>query len=175
MRKNCLVCGREIVKSSHLSINDWDNRKKYCSNKCKYIALHKGNRSRRTGEYRNCLTCGKKFYVIKSLLKKKNKGLYCSQECMWGSPGRNKKISGENHYLWKGENVSYRGLHNWVRKGLGKPKRCEFCGSTKRLEWANKDHQYRRNLVDWMALCKSCHFKYDIKNKLRIDNLNFNK
>src|SRR3989304_1898782 len=31
---------------------------------------------------------------------------------------------GENNHQWKGDNVSYRNLHRWVERELGKAKKC---------------------------------------------------
>lgn len=76
--------------------------------------------------------------------------------------------TGENHHLWKGDNVSYSTLHRWVVRYRGRPQKCEFCGTTeaKVYDWANKDHQYKRNLDDWLRLCRSCHRNYDYENGL---------
>lgn len=76
-----------------------------------------------------------------------------------------RKISNENNYLWKGKNVSYTGLHQWVARKLGKPSKCKYCGTTnaKKFEWANISRKYFRNLEDWIRLCTSCHRKYDYK------------
>ena len=74
--------------------------------------------------------------------------------------------SGDKHPFWKGDNVSYSGLHYWLRRKLGEPKVCEFCGTDKkRLTWANKSWKYRRTLDDWISLCYSCHKKYDLKRR----------
>ena len=62
---------------------------------------------------------------------------------------------------WKGDTVGYRALHDWVRVRRGKPKVCEFCGSQDRMEWANKSHEYKRDISDWLELCHKCHMKYD--------------
>ena len=76
----------------------------------------------------------------------------------------------EKHSSWKGDKVGYSGLHTWVRKHLGKPLKCEHCskenkpakdGRYKFVQWANKSHEYKRDLMDWLALCVPCHKKYD--------------
>jgi len=84
-----------------------------------------------------------------------------------------KKISesnkGEKNHKWKGDNVSYRGLHYWIEGTLGIPKVCEHCGEEKkplqsgkrRIHWANKSHDYLRDINDWLALCVPCHKTYD--------------
>ncbi len=78
-------------------------------------------------------------------------------------------FKGENHFAWKGDDVGYVALHCWVRKKLGKPSKCEICGTrdSKRFEWANISGEYNRDVSDFMELCKSCHIKYD---KLNINN-----
>jgi hypothetical protein len=74
----------------------------------------------------------------------------------------------EKHPLWKGDDVGLSGLHKWIERNLGKPTTCEHCGKTgltgHKIHWANKDHTYQRNIIDWIRLCVDCHTKYDIKN-----------
>ena len=74
--------------------------------------------------------------------------------------------SEKDNYNWKGYNIGYSGLHVWVEKHLGKPRKCSHCGTTaaKKFEWANISKQYKRNLTDWIRLCTSCHVKFDDKN-----------
>ena len=69
----------------------------------------------------------------------------------------------EKHWAWKGENVGYFALHSWVRRKLGTPQKCEHCGKTEtgRYYWANKSHEYKRDLTDWLRLCGKCHAGYD--------------
>lgn len=79
-----------------------------------------------------------------------------------------KNNKGKNNKMWKGNNVGYRALHDWVRKWKGKPKECENCGNNmKRLSWANIDHKYTRDLNKYIALCDKCHWYYDVEHKLR--------
>jgi hypothetical protein len=72
---------------------------------------------------------------------------------------------GIKSYAWKGKGVSYSGLHKWVNRFLGKVKKCELCGkkinNPRSVHWANINHKYNRNLVDWIGLCVKCHSKYD--------------
>lgn len=71
-------------------------------------------------------------------------------------------LTGENNPRWKGDNVKKTGLHDWVYYHLGKPKKCEHCGKESFwIDWANKSHEYKRDLSDWLALCRSCHRYYD--------------
>ena len=64
---------------------------------------------------------------------------------------------GKNNNNWKGKNAKERAKH--LRRG--KAKKCSKCGSTRFVEWAESppgSDKYR-------ALCKSCHSKYDEKEK----------
>jgi hypothetical protein len=53
--------------------------------------------------------------------------------------------SGKKSAMWKGDSVGYDALHDWIQKYKEKPSACEFCGGyNRRIEWANKSHQYKR-------------------------------
>lgn len=82
-----------------------------------------------------------------------NKGIHAPQ------------LQGKNHGEWKGEKAGYVTIHVWVRRWKGKPTNCEQCGKLKTtphsIQWANKDHKYRRKLEDYMALCVKCHRAWD--------------
>ena len=129
---------------------------------------------------KTCKKCGKMFSVRPSW----DRVQYCSQSCArLGKPlseDVKRKLSesnigkhsekrpsnaNENNYLWKGVNVSYRALHRWVESHRGKPEKCEDCGADnlkgREIHWANKSGKYKRDLNDWMRLCRNCHFKYD--------------
>lgn len=73
-----------------------------------------------------------------------------------------KPLYGDKNPAWKGDKVSYSGIHHWVKKYLGKPSKCEYCDKKEGyFEWANKSRKYLRDLTDWIQLCKPCHWKYD--------------
>ncbi len=125
-----------------------------------------------------CTLCGKEF-----IRKPNTKGKFCSKDCYWkdlvgkkndsktkfkeGNIPYNEGLPEDQQPGWKGDKVQYDALHDWVRKHLGKPSKCDFCGTTeaKRFEWANKTGEYKRELSDWLRLCKSCHVIYDKKRK----------
>lgn len=78
--------------------------------------------------------------------------------------------------LWKGDQVSYSGLHHWLTKYFGKPSLCENPKCTyprklhkrtllkpKRYEWANISGKYKRERSDYIQLCPSCHRLFDNK------------
>lgn len=73
-------------------------------------------------------------------------------------------LSNENNPAWKGQGIDYHWLHRWINREWGRPKKCEYCGTTKakRFEWANISGKYLRLCrKDWMRVCSSCHIKND--------------
>jgi len=87
---------------------------------------------------------------------------------------------GEENNKWKGKNVGYRALHDWIVRQKGRPQFCEICkrsaAPTTRsrgkppkkkdyFEWANISKEYKRSLNDWKRLCVKCHKRYDKRNK----------
>jgi len=77
--------------------------------------------------------------------------------------------SEEKHYNWKGDIVGYYGIHLWVLKKKGIPKKCSTCGlenlkmknGRRAIQWANISRDYLRDVDDWVALCIPCHREYD--------------
>jgi|SRR5579863_1127238 len=74
-----------------------------------------------------------------------------------------KGIKGEFKHNWKGENVGYYALHNWIKRELGEPQMCSFnpLHKSSKFEWANISGKYLRDTADYMALCGSCHKRMD--------------
>lgn len=62
---------------------------------------------------------------------------------------------------WKGDDVGYTALHQWVYRYYGKASRCIACTTGKSFTWANISREYKRDITDWAQLCRSCHTKYD--------------
>lgn len=117
---------------------------------CKNLVKHKyKSRANRTK------TCSKNCFTE---LKKQNAKLENST-CF--KPGQ---TSGEKNFKWKGDQVGYDALHDWVKRNLGLPKKCEQCETTEpntKYEWANISGEYKRDLADWKRLCRKCHYHYD--------------
>lgn len=74
----------------------------------------------------------------------------------------------ENHHAYKGDKVSYRNLHRWVERRLGKPMACDECGISGSIKgkkrpyhWANISGIYQRVITDWRRLCTKCHGAFD--------------
>lgn len=75
--------------------------------------------------------------------------------------GERPNTKGELNHCWKGDKVGYFALHEWIRKMLAKPFACNHCEKIKPLQLANKSHEYKRDINDWLWLCRKCHHKYD--------------
>lgn len=136
----------------------------------------------------SCKKCGKIRFIFPILLKK-GRGKYCSVSCArrdnppnWmhqNYEGRGRKIGDaiikgnwreERASAWKGDKVSYWGLHLWVNKHLGHPDTCIRCGKKgtgHRMHWSNISGEYKRELTDWQRLCPICHKAYDKELKQR--------
>ena len=68
---------------------------------------------------------------------------------------------GEKNPSWRGDDVGYVGLHLWIRKYKQKTGRCSRCRREGYTEWANVSGEYKRDLDDFIELCKPCHEDYD--------------
>ena len=70
-------------------------------------------------------------------------------------------LKNEANPKWKGNEVSYNGLHKWLKRHKGIPFECEECGTRKkrRYEWANISGEYNRDLNNYRSLCVPCHRK----------------
>jgi hypothetical protein len=81
----------------------------------------------------------------------------------WNKGMKLPHLSGPNHHAWKGDAVGLAALHDWVVRHKGTPQQCDHCGTTDRkwYDWANKSHEYKRDLDDWLRLCRSCHRRHD--------------
>lgn len=98
-------------------------------------------------------------------LKESHKGLKQSDQTI---EKRISKFKGEKHWKWSGSDIGYAGLHQWVKKELGSPSKCEFCAKIAyghSIHWANKSHEYKREKDDWIRLCVKCHSQYDRKKQ----------
>jgi len=122
--------------------------------------------------------CGQDFEVAPWQVRS-GRGKYCSKACLYsyrtrpsgltynitksnptsfrkGQEAWNKGVPGALN-----DDVSYDALHDWVARWRGRSEFCEHCGSRERVEWANRSREYRRDLDDWLGLCRKCHRAYD--------------
>lgn len=68
---------------------------------------------------------------------------------------------GSNNGQWKGDQVSYGALHDYIREHLPKPHLCSTCGLKPPKDVANISCRYLRDLSDWKWLCRKCHMESD--------------
>ena len=126
----------------------------------KCVACTKKDASKRTIK-RTCGECRKTFMTWPTEIKRGG-GITCSRNCFFK---RLRRIIGreEKSANWKGDKISIRGLHQWVTRHLGRPQKCKKCGRVdcKKYEWANISRKYKRDLKDWIRLCKKCHIRFD--------------
>ena len=78
---------------------------------------------------------------------------------------------GEKNPAWKGDDVTYDSLHDWVRWHKPKVVLCENCGEKPPRDLANVSGEYKRDLDDYRWLCRKCHMESDNRlNKLILKN-----
>ena len=76
------------------------------------------------------------------------------------------KFKNENNSNWKGDDVSIKSLHEWVRRHKPKPELCEECYEQSPKDLANISGKYHRDINDFRWLCRKCHMKSDERLKL---------
>lgn len=105
--------------------------------------------------------CGESFLTSQDRLDE-GRGKFCSKSCMYKY--RNAQLEKEHHF-WAGDNVSYSGIHHWVKKKYGQDMTCESCGfhtnNKYQIHWANLTGKYLRTREDWARLCAKCHYAFD--------------
>jgi len=78
-----------------------------------------------------------------------------------GDPG----MVAENNPAWRGDRVSYSGLHKWVAYHRPATGVCQVCGGEGYTENANLSGEYHRDLDDFQELCKPCHIAHDAERR----------
>ena len=75
---------------------------------------------------------------------------------------------GDKHWNWKANNAGKISIHIWLVTYFGNPPFCEVCGKIGEkikkdwnIDWANKDHSYKRDINEYAGLCSRCHWIYD--------------
>ena len=67
---------------------------------------------------------------------------------------------------WRGDNVGYNGIHDFMHRRMKQPKSCQSCGKiTSNLDLANISQKYKRVVDDWEWLCRKCHMQKDGRMK----------
>ena len=179
MKKNCLICEKLIIKPSYYSKKTWD-KALYCSVSCRAKSQIGVKKSLKYNYSKKCRECNQDFFCkIKLSITQWSIQKFCSKKCSNVNEEKRDKVRkiilalgnkppihwGADNSNWKGDNVGYDALHNWVSRQLGKPNTCEHCKksglSGQWIQWANKSGNYLRNITDWIRLCAKCHSAYD--------------
>lgn len=192
MEKKCTICGEVFEKKPYCSSKRWANRK-FCGIKCKNIAqrgrvTHRpfGNTNRRgkkmSDESRKKMSearTGRKFGPHTEEHKKKigdaqrgEKGYWYGKKLKASTKRKlsiaNKNGRGEENTNWRGDDITVGGIHLWLNREYGGPKRCDNkdCkypqSKTKCWDWALiHEYEYKRDRSHFLRLCRSCHVKYD--------------
>lgn len=71
------------------------------------------------------------------------------------------KIRKEGNIMWKGDDVGYKSLHEWISNNKPKPTWCEECFSRKPYDSANISGKYKRDINDFKWLCRKCYMEED--------------
>ena len=170
MTKYCEVCGKIFEKKVVESKKYWET-KRFCSRSCQAkdpakVEIIRQAMLKTFKEGRRVWNKGKKGLQV---AWNKGNGEYAKQ---LGFGKWMKGRQGEQTNYWKGDDVGYTALHDWVRRYKGKPKECEECGlvseNGRMLHWANVSNEYKRDLDDWVRLCAKCHKKLDKGRKQKI-------
>jgi hypothetical protein len=79
----------------------------------------------------------------------------------------------ETHGCWRGDDVRYGGIHQWLNAQFGKPKECQnsnCLGRSTNFDWALKrGMRHKRKRKNYVRLCRSCHRSYDTNVEFMID------
>jgi hypothetical protein len=156
----CETCGITFLSWVYLQK---EGRGRFCSRKCR----------RHSDKFKQLMSQKKTGIPIHSDAEKEiRRKRMLGNQFRKGFPSYCKGLkrpeqTGSKHFGWKGDDVSYSGLHKWVNKYLGRPDTCEHCGKSgltgHKIGWANKSGKYLRDLNDWIRLCVPCHEIYDSK------------
>lgn len=76
---------------------------------------------------------------------------------------------GDKNGQWKGDNVGYIQLHDWVKQHWPEsiPEYCQICNKVPWYDLANITGVYNREFENWQFQCRSCHMKFDYSTGVR--------
>jgi len=133
-------------------------------NKCKECTKI-DNRTCNGTQQRTCVVCESSFNTTLSEVKRGG-GKCCSRDCWYKHFSKIVKRD-QDSPNWKGDDVSKGALHDWVRRHRGRPRVCEHCNTktAEQYDWANVSGEYKRELDDFIRLCRACHAKYDYSSR----------
>lgn len=143
-QKVCVVCGKVFIKAVTCSKKNW---------------------AKRTGCSRSCAKVGQESWLKGKKRPYDSPGSFKKGMTPWNKGKERPEILSEQNHKWKGDDASLVAKHTWVVRRLGKPQKCEHCGTTEKrmYHWSNISGEYRRDVSDYQRLCVPCHKKYDLE------------
>jgi len=104
------------------------------------------------------------------IVSKALKGHGFSKETIEKMKRNHADFNGSKNPNWRGDNVGIIGVHVWLKKYFKKKMICEFCGKIGKtplsIDWAKlRNKPYTRDRNNFIELCRSCHKKYDRKDR----------
>lgn len=70
---------------------------------------------------------------------------------------------------WKGDDVGKDAVHQWIKRRLPKPDKCQKCGLIPPYDLACVTGIYNRDFKNWQYWCRKCHMTDDGRmEKLKI-------
>jgi hypothetical protein len=147
--KNCKICGKLFSKRETISKKNWE-KSLYCSKEC----------AKKCNVGRKCPWAGKNLPW--EVWNKGKKGV----QVAWNKGIHYEQLMNNKHPLWKGNQASDTAKHEWVRRRLGRPSHCVFCGlndPNRKYQWSNISGKYLRDINDYQRLCIPCHKKFDLE------------
>lgn len=165
--KICITCKSTFTKPVNCSATKWRERNfcsKHCANsrvKTTPNAPVEGIKHGLNGYNLYKCRCTDCRDAMRERKRQYRLGVRVPKE-LWGHKE-------EANPAWKGDDVGYKNIHDWVKRHKAKTGICSHCLQNRgtdtghATQWANIDHQYRRILDDYIELCPSCHKKYDLQ------------
>ena len=90
-----------------------------------------------------------------------NKGTKGLTKVNSGSFKKGERRSIKTEFKRNAKELSYMGVHSWIRRIYDKAIWCSWCGSCVNIDWANISGEYKEDRKDWIQLCGKCHHKFD--------------
>ncbi len=81
------------------------------------------------------------------------------------------RLNGKQNLFHEGfkerNGIHYATLHNWIRKNIERTHFCPICFEFHdKTEFANISQEYKKDVKDYIELCRPCHRDFDSVIKL---------
>lgn len=192
----CNICGKFFKKEKSMtnhrrwcdkSFSDFQNkfksqmREQYFNNELKLTFSGRQHTTETKKKFKNSFTKERRLILSDKAKNNKNfsfKGYTHTKEVR-NIISKTNKIEqlGEKNSMWKGDDVGYGSLHEWIKTYKPKSKLCECCGKKSPFDLANISQTYKRDIDDYEWLCRRCHMSKDgrLQKMQEVGGLRFNK